>query len=353
MESVAMIFLKNCWYVGAKADELDEAVVGRKICDQLIAIFRKEDGSIAALEDRCPHRFVPLSMGRREGNNLRCAYHGLVFDAQGQCVEKPGGQDENPTPMCVRAYPAVQRHGYIWLWMGNPELADTEKIPDFSFITDPAFACATGYLNVKAHHELIADNLLDLSHVQFLHPEIASSNKWSDFKNSVIVEGHTVFSMLSRPNMVPGSMQRLLWDSPSERADGRGDIRWNAPSVLYGNTGFAEIGEDIETTGCLQPSAHLLTPETENSTHYFWVAGRNSKLDDPEIHEMVRQGVSNVFTLQDAPIIESQQRAMGGSVDFLSHNPTILKADAAGIRARRILRKLIQEEQNQEAAFST
>ena len=348
-----MIFLKNCWYAGSSVDELDHGLVARKICDTPIVFFRKADGSIAALEDRCPHRFVPLSLGRREDDALRCAYHGLKFDADGRCVEKPGGVDENPVDICVRAFPAEARHGYVWVWMGDPTLADVERIVDFSFITDAQYAVVQGYLHVKAHHELIADNLLDLSHVQYLHPEIASGSHWSEFKNSVRQDGDTVYSMLSRPGQRPGPLQRILWDSDSEFADGRGDIRWDAPSLLYGNTAFAEVGQDIEATGCKQPSAHLLTPETERTTHYFWVAGRNSRLHDAQIHEMMRAGVSRVFSTQDGPIIEAQQAAMGDSTDFLAHKPMILKADAAGMRARRVLRKLIREEQASTASKTT
>jgi hypothetical protein len=183
--------------------------------------------------------------------------------------------------------------------------------------------------------------------VNYLHPQIASTSHWSEWDNRVVVEGNTVWSRLFRPSQIPGVFQRMLWDSPSERGDGRGDVRWDPPSVLFANTAITEVGADLDSTGMHTPSAHFLTPETEHSTHYFWTSGRNVRLDDAKISEMLQQGVASVFGTQDGPMAEAEQAAMGDSTDFLAHKPLILKADAAGIRARRILRRLIREEQGQ------
>ncbi|MBV2148097.1 aromatic ring-hydroxylating dioxygenase subunit alpha [Sphingobium sp. AS12] len=339
------MFLKNVWYVAGPAEEFGDAVISRRICNELIALYRKQNGTLVALEDRCPHRFVPLSMGRREVDDLRCGYHGLKFGPDGQCSERPGGTGENPAPICVKSYPVAECHGYAWLWMGDPAHADTALIPDFSFITDPAFKCEAGYLHVKGHHELVTDNLLDLSHVNYLHPQIASTSHWAEWDNQVEVTRNTVWSRLRRPNQIPGAFQKMMWGSDSERGDGRGDVRWDAPSVLYANTAITEVGADIETTGLHTPSAHLLTPETDRSTHYFWVTGRNKRKDDAELTAALEKGVGTIFSTQDGPMVEAEQAAMGDSTDFLGHKPLILKADAAGIRARRILRRMIREEQ--------
>lgn len=347
------MFLKNIWYVAASPSEIDKGSVSRRICDELIVLYRKADGSIAALQDRCPHRFIPLSMGTREGDDLRCAYHGLKFGPDGTCVERPGGANENPAPIRVKRYEAVEKFGYVWIWMGEAEHADPSLIPDFSFITDVRFKCESGYLHVKGNYELISDNLLDLSHVNYLHPQIASASHWSEWDNRLEVTGNTVWSRLARPNQVPGAMHRLMWDSSSERADGRGDVRWDAPGVLLANTALTEVGADIETTGLHTPSAHFLTPETQYTTHYFWINGRNAKLDDEDISEMLRVGVGNIFSTQDGPIVEAEQAAMGTCTDFLAQKPLILKADAAGIYARRILRRMLREEQQADAAAPT
>jgi len=342
------MFLNNTWYVAGPSGDFEQGIVSRRICDRLIALYRREDGEVAALEDRCPHRFVPLSMGTREGDSLRCGYHGLRFGPDGACDDKPGGANENPTRICVAAFPVVERHGYAWIWMGLSDRADPGLIPDFSFITDPAFKCEAGYLRVEGHHELVTDNLLDLSHVNYLHPQIASTSHWTEWENRLETIGNTVWSRLSRPNQVPGVFQKMMWGSDSERADGRGDVRWDAPSVLFANTALTEVGADIETTGLHTPSAHFLTPETATTTHYFWATGRNMQRDNQAITDMLQVGVGQIFATQDGPMVEAEQRAMGDSTDFLAHKPLILKADAAGLMARRILRRMIREEREAE-----
>lgn len=340
------MFLKNTWYVAGPAEEFGETPLSRRICDLPIVFYRKDDQALAALHDRCPHRFVPLSRGTREGDSLRCGYHGLRFGPDGVCDDKPGGAKENPARICVDAFPVAERWGYAWIWMGAADRADPALIPAFPFVADPAFKCEAGYLHVKGHHEMVTDNLLDLSHVNYLHPQIASTSHWSEWDNRVEVDGNTVWSRLWRPNQAPGAFQKMLWGSDSERGDGRGDVRWDPPSVLYANTAITEVGDDIENSGLHTPSAHFLTPETATSTHYFWVTGRNKRIDDDQVSEMLRKGVGQVFETQDGPMVEAEQQAMGSDTDFLSHNPLILKADAAGIRARRILKRLIRAEQD-------
>jgi len=347
-----MPFLKNVWYVGATATELDSGKpVSRRICDERIVFYKKSDGAVVALEDRCPHRFVRLSLGRVEGDELRCLYHGLKFDSTGACTEIPVDPEADRSRICVKSYPAVSRYGVVWLWMGDHAKADPAKIPDFSFITDPNYAVVDGYLNVKGHHEFITDNLLDLSHVAFLHPEVGYDSDVDNWVNKVEQDGDTVWSMLWRPNYKPGLFQAKLWNSTSERADGQAHVRWNAPSVLLALTALNEVGLPPDQ-GCSVPSAHLLTPETLTSTHYFWFAGRNTCLDDKELSQLMQSSVGRIFATQDGPMVESEQETLGEDVDFLAHKPLILKADAAGVRARRVLKKLIKEEREAEAAAS-
>ncbi len=131
-----MPFLKNTWYVAANAPELDDGLVSRMICGEQIVMFRASTGEIAALQDRCPHRFVPLSMGRRVGDSVECGYHGLRFDGTGACVEAPNDDETQRARTCVKAFKAVERDSLIWLWMGDPALATPETIPEFAFFSD-------------------------------------------------------------------------------------------------------------------------------------------------------------------------------------------------------------------------
>ena len=345
-----MPFLKNVWYVAANAFELDQGLVSRKICNEQIVMFRTGSGQVAALQDRCPHRFVPLSMGQRVGDTLQCGYHGLRFAADGRCAEMPNDRDNTVLTPCVRSYPAVERYGVVWLWMGSADLADPAKIPEFSFITDTErFASAQGHLHVAANHQLIADNLLDLSHVHYLHPQLDSGAAFETFRNEVRVEGETIWSMLWRPSLVWDDARRKVHGFTSERVEGQGHSRWDAPGVILVFTAYWEQGKTVEEA-MHSPSAHLLTPETEFTSHYFWAIGRSYNLQDEDETRQRAAMVKAVFETQDAPMIEAQQVAMGAATDFLEQKPIILKADAAGVMARRLLKRRIAQEANVAAA---
>jgi phenylpropionate dioxygenase-like ring-hydroxylating dioxygenase large terminal subunit len=340
-----MPFLRNLWYVAANAGELDTPLVSRTICNERIVMYRKESGEVVALEDRCPHRFVPLSLGQRVGDSLRCGYHGLLFAPDGSCAEMPNDADGDIGRVCVRSYPAIERYGVVWIWMGDDQLADPAKIPEFGFITDDAFTGAQGYLHIKANHQLITDNLLDLSHVHYLHPTVNQGGNFATFKNKVRAEGHEVWSMLWRPNLsFSADRIEMMGLSPDAIIDGEGHSRWTAPSLMYVYTAWAERGNDPQEHAC-SPSAHLITPETEYTSHYFWAIGRNFNIEDEEMTRISAEMVHNVFTTQDGPMIEAQQADMGQSIDFLKHKPIILKADAAGVLARRTLHRMIKQEQ--------
>ena len=163
-----MSYLRNSWYVAAWSKDIAADIVVRTIIEQPVVMYRKSDGAIVALEDRCAHRQVPLSRGRIVGDLIECGYHGLQFDASGACVRIPA-QDTIPTRACVKSYPVVERHGWVWLWMGEAARATPATVPDFHRLDDPAFA-ATGDTNeIAANYELVNDNLLDLSHVGYVH----------------------------------------------------------------------------------------------------------------------------------------------------------------------------------------
>lgn len=347
-----MTFLKNTWYVAANAYELDEPMVTRKICNEQIVIFRNSDGSVSALHDRCPHRFVPLSMGKRVGDTLQCGYHGLRFDGSGACVEAPHDDDNQRTRACVKGYAAVERHKVIWLWLGEASQANPDLIPDFGFLNDESeYTCAQGYSYIKGNYQLISDNLLDLSHIHYLHPGIHEGSSFEDFINKVKREGDTVWSMLDRPHYHVDAAKRPMFgmDGDAEDVEGQGHARWDAPGVLFVDTAFWDHGKKYGD-GWNTPNAHLITPETETTSHYFWAAGRNFMHDNPQVTEMTAATMKNVFETQDGPMVEAQQRDMGLSTDFLKHNPIILKADAAGVLARRIMQQRLKAERQQAEA---
>jgi len=341
-----MTFLKNIWYVAANANELDDGMVSRKICNEQVLMYRTSNGDIAALEDRCPHRFVPLSLGKLEADTVRCSYHGLRFDAAGACVEAPNDDDSQKARACIKAYTAVQRYAVIWLWMGDAKLADPALIPEFDFLSNTEkFGVCQGYTHLRANYQLIADNLLDLSHVHYLHPHIHSGSDFANFTNKLQIDGETVWSMLYRHHYYVDKPKQVMYGFASEDVEGQGHSRWNAPGVLLVETALWEHGKTIKD-GIETPSAHLLTPETEFTSHYFWGSGRTFDIHNEPMSTGTAAMMKHVFETQDGPMVEAQQASMGATTDFLEHKPIILKADAAGVAARRVMKRKLAREAN-------
>src|ERR1700733_6586862 len=163
-----MMFLRNCWYAAGWSKDIGAALLPRRLLDEPVVLFRTSDGTVAALEDRCCHRAAPLSRGVLEDGVVQCGYHGLKFDRSGACVEIPG-QAHVPSDVRVRSYPVVERWNVAWIWMGDPAKADAAKIPDLAWLDDPAWRITPGYLHLNANYQLLTDNLLDLTHVSYLH----------------------------------------------------------------------------------------------------------------------------------------------------------------------------------------
>ena len=119
-----MEFLRNTWYVAMWSQDLKAGeLVGRTYLNEPVVMFRDPDGRVNAMEDVCPHRLAPLSMGKLvcEGKHIRCAYHGLEFDGSGQCVVNPHASGRIPKNSSVRSYPVVEKHSLIWIWMGDEQ----------------------------------------------------------------------------------------------------------------------------------------------------------------------------------------------------------------------------------------
>jgi len=341
-----MPYLKNAWYAAALSSEIGDAPFSRKLLDERIVFFRNSAGAIVALEDKCPHRFAPLSLGRVNGDVIECGYHGLQFRAGGACAHNPHGDKSIPRGAEVKAYPAVERDGFIWYWPGEAALADEATVPRYPEFTDTDnFTPVYGHLPVKAHYELVIDNLLDLSHVEFLHPMFQQAEGVDAHKTEFRQEGNVIYAMRWKPNsLIHGLAGRLYWTSQSTRGDARAHMRWSAPSVLHFDLGVTEVGAPVED-GISLPNAHVITPQDEFNSHYFWCIARNRKIGDQAASEQLFAIANKVFSTEDLPMIEAQQENMGARTDLMAMKPVTLDPDLPALRARRILANLIREEQ--------
>ena len=338
------MYLQECWYPAAWPDDITSVPLRRIFLDQPVVLFRLEDGDPVALLDRCPHRFVPLSRGSLVADGeIQCAYHGLRFDRNGICTANPDGNHAIPPAARVQAFPLRSHCGLIWIWMGNAHRADETAIPDFEGFGDPGHhRYASGYQRVAANYQLITDNLLDLSHVQFLHPQLKPGGDFTN-RREVRQEGDRVWSMSWRLGGLPNPFWQRIWpaDKPADRHT---HMRWDPPSLLMLDSGIVDVGAP-ESEAITRPTMHLLTPETATSTHYFW-SFRCAPGTDDEVEAAQAIGIQ-AFQNEDRPIIEAQQANIG-AVDDVALERGMLNADAAAVRARRVMHKLLARQSPSE-----
>ena len=207
-------YVRNAWYAAAWSDGLaDGRVIARTIMDEPIVLYRKADGGVAAIEDRCAHRFAPLSMGKIvHGDRIQCPYHGLEYDGTGACVHNPHGNKTIPPRARVKSYPAVEKHKTIWLWMGDAP-ADASKVPDFGVLDNVPELHTTkrDSIVIRANYQLIIDNLLDLSHTSYLHEGILGNADTVESEIMVEQDGDDVIVGRLATNSAPPGMFAQFW----------------------------------------------------------------------------------------------------------------------------------------------
>jgi phenylpropionate dioxygenase-like ring-hydroxylating dioxygenase large terminal subunit len=344
-----MAFLKNAWYVAAWQSEIPSAgLFHRTILGEPVLLYRTSDNQVTALADRCPHRFAPLHLGKLSGDTVQCAYHGLTFGPTGQCVMSPHGDGRIPRGAAVRRYPTVVKDSIVWIWEGAPERADPARIPDYSFLTrvhpNAVFA---GYLPTACNFELATDNIMDLSHADFLHVgTLDTDGACARTRPEIKQEGSTVHVAWWLPSSRAMPVIADLLPDGGRCVDQWLEVTWEPPALMLLRAGATPVGQPREA-GVGANAVHLMTPETQCSTHYFFGGDRSFRQDDAALSEQMRKGVEAAFTYQDKPILEAQQRSIGAA-NLLSLKPVALPGDAGGLRARHVLEELIAAESREQ-----
>ncbi|MBN9428614.1 MAG: aromatic ring-hydroxylating dioxygenase subunit alpha [Burkholderiales bacterium] len=348
-----MQFVRNCWYVASWSNDVEAGkLFPRILLNEGIVLFRDDDGRIQAIEDRCPHRHAPLHMGTLiDGGRIRCGYHGLEFDGSGHCVRNPHASGRISPAAKVRAYPVLEKHSLIWIWMGDKP-ADPDAIPDFSLLDGSHEISRRDYILMRANYALVVDNLMDLSHAAFLHDGILGSKETIQAEYEVTQEGNQITVARQCSNVpVPGLFD-LMFKRDGGHVDLWADIRWDVPGCLMNDTGVTSPGAPRDQgTGIY--GMHFLTPETETSCHYHFVAARQNPINwgepvDSEIRTKISDLRRFAFEFQDKAMIEAQQQLLSRSAAVPPF--VLLETDAGTARYRRVLESLIAAER--EAAFA-
>ena len=347
------MFLRNHWYTAAWSDELGTEPLALTMLNEDVLLYRKQDETPVALENRCAHRRVPLSKGKIVGDEIQCGYHGLIYDCSGACVKIPG-QVRVPKGTCVKSYPVVERHAFIYVWMGNPGDADESLIIEFPCLDDPDWGVTKLHLNIKANYLLLIDNLLDLSHVAYLHNTTIGNTPVAE-NADVVHERHGDMLRVTREMIdVPAARTYAEFGTHPGNFDRWQLAEWHPPAYFLINNGS-------EGTGLRKPGQyrvfdqgewgfqvyHGITPETAVSTHQFWAIAYElsavPKKGRPEFHRQCHQVI-----WEDVGIYEAQQRGLDsdpeGATPQNVNSKVAISFDQGLLQARKVIDRLLKEE---------
>jgi phenylpropionate dioxygenase-like ring-hydroxylating dioxygenase large terminal subunit len=350
-------FLSHCWYMVAWGRDISSAPTPLMLLNDPIVAYRTADGAVVVLEDRCPHKLAPLSLGQVEGADLRCGYHGLKFAPDGRCIEVPG-QDSIPAVMRVRAYAVVEAHSAIWVWPGAPEYADPALIPPFGGLDDPEWRMMGSQMDYEANYTLINENLLDLSHVAFVHRNSFGAGE----KRAADPKSNIAFAPRKTEKLSRGlRFTRIVESAPTnpllrEWIDPVSDV-WSvvtylAPGIFLLNADTYKAGSIARAGGNRPPddqylhrssSCQAVTPMTDRTSRYFYAMGRWAR-NAASVEAMFE--LTQTAFLEDNVVLTAQQRVIDNSPDA---KPMLLPSDREGVEFSRIMNRLMQEEQDQLA----
>jgi phenylpropionate dioxygenase-like ring-hydroxylating dioxygenase large terminal subunit len=345
------MFLKNCWYVAAWDHELlDGKMLARTILEEAVLLYKSESGKVVALRDRCCHRGVPLHLGRREGDCVRCMYHGLKFDPSGKCIQIPG-QETVPPKLGVKSYPVVERDHLVWIWMGDPAKADPAEIIDFPYLRDAKWQGIPDYMHYAANWLLIVDNLSDFAHLAFVHTKTLGGSEEYAFKTKPVAierlpRGFRV-ERWHRDAPPPPFHKKVLPAAEKDQPVDRRNIgHMHIPGIFFLDTMFAPAGAASEEEG--RPdgareyrNCQFMTPETRRTTHFFWTYLNDWEGDDHNISRSLHQSLIAGF-LEDKHLIEAQQVVIDSDPEF---ELQAIASDAALSHFRMTFAKLVAQEQ--------
>jgi phenylpropionate dioxygenase-like ring-hydroxylating dioxygenase large terminal subunit len=341
-------FPLNAWYVAAWDHEVTRTPMARRILDRPLALYRTEDGLPVALADACWHRLAPLSLGKVVGKDgIQCPYHGIIYNSAGRCISMPAQETINPSAT-VPSFPCVARYRFIWVWLGDASLADPDLIPDMHQMDDPEWAGDGRLIHAECNYQLIVDNLMDLTHEEFVHGSSIGQAELSEASFITTHDENTVTVTRWMTGIKPPPFWSKNIKDKYPGYDGEVDrwqiIHFQAPSTVCIDVGVAKAGtgapEGDRSQGVNGYVMNTMTPETATTTHYFWSFQRNYRQESQLITTQLRDGVTRVFG-EDEVMLKAQQEAINANPDYEFYN---LNIDAGGMWVRRILEKALVAE---------
>jgi vanillate O-demethylase monooxygenase subunit len=341
------MFVRNAWYCAGWTHEISQALTAvraRRIAGESLVLYRKPDGGVVAMEDRCPHRQAPLSLGRKEGDSLRCNYHGMKFGPDGACTEIPG-QAAIPPQACVRVFPVVERDGWVWVWMGDPALADPALICFAVGPDDPAWNIKTSEVRVETNYRLEIANLMDLSHIAWVHDQtFGGTRAYETSRPRHTLRPRGVDTELWLRNVpAPRFAQHLF--PPETRFDLLFDLQFSVPCnfIMHFQVFTAGSATEGPSDGHLALDTYTcqaVTPCDADSVHYYYSWGASKATDSPGLSDLLKEAIDAAF-LEDKAILEGQHRNMKDRPD---HPRMDIVHDAGPGKMLWVLDKMLKAE---------
>jgi vanillate O-demethylase monooxygenase subunit len=340
------MFPRNAWYVAAMAEEIGTTPLGRKVCNESIVIYRGPNGAPVALQDWCPHRGAPLSLGRVVDGQLVCGYHGLTMGCDGRAVAMPG-QRVRGFPS-VRTYPVVEYAGFIWLWPGDPAQATPARLPRLAWADNPEWAYGGSLYHVKGDYRLMIDNLMDLTHENYVHAGSIGQPEIDETPCETAVAGDAVTTSRFMSGIEAPPFWRMAMRAAGLPEDDPVD-RWQICRFSPPSNVMIDVGVALQGHGGFDAPRHkkaygivvdFITPETETSMWYFWGMARNFRPEDAALTDQIREGQRKIFS-EDLQMIERQQANLA---KWPERQLLKLNIDAGGVAARKVIERLVMAE---------
>ncbi|WP_054130390.1 aromatic ring-hydroxylating dioxygenase subunit alpha [Novosphingobium sp. AAP1] len=332
----------NNWWVAAHGSEVTDKPILRWILEMPVALYRSEAGVVSALHNRCPHRWAPLHLGHVEGADLVCPYHGFQFAPSGQCVRVPS-QATTPPAIRVRAFPAVERYGFVWIWTGEVEKADPNLIPaDLAYLSDPAWHTVWGYKSVNGNYMQLKENVLDLTHFAFLHKNSLQVSGWDRAPEVEMGDGRVGYVQVH--DMEPLAP---VYAVPAGKPIGKLANRTTLGTQLSPGAHHAEVAihdpapEDGGLAHFSLRMVHLTTPVSIARSHYYWAMARDH--GEPFDVEATR-GMADIVFGEDIAMVEATQQMARCAIDHDQAVEFSVSADQAAIQGRRLVQAMVNAE---------
>ena len=339
----------NLWWVAALSEEVGRRPLARELLDTHVVLFRMEDDQVVALEDRCPHRSAPLSMGRLEGNAIQCPYHGFEFAATGECVNVPS-QNHIPKGLRVQSFPVRETGPLIWIYLGDQEqIPHTPEPYDASWTEDESsWSVISGPLGLDNNYMLLRENVLDATHFAFLHRNTLQAD-YLTTPPEMIVEGNTVTYQEVFENVPLGPAFAGATDIPPDKPVHRNQRGTFLNPAIHLST--LDIHDPAPVEGARDAFRlhvlHITTPASYKQTHYFWFMGWDvPNVREKKGQEFMEQWRSNIMAAfdEDKTMCEAIQQRVANDKQGLNYPEVIVAADKVAIRARMILDEYLEKE---------